>query len=179
MNSANETAKVQRLFGVEELSHVQDFVALLTYPLGAWQAQNWDPKVSSTGFTDFCDDLLGRNQPNSVPEGSQGQGAQHPLITSTRTTASYISNYASYIRENVLRFCRTDKGQTLDECFGTFNDTDYQQTDLGQTWRSWTWQYCTGESSALLAHMEKPQDLIVTMLPLPASRMGLSTKCGT
>ncbi|KAK9900803.1 peptidase S28, partial [Cystobasidium minutum MCA 4210] len=143
MNSANETAKVQRLFGVENLTHVQDFVALLTYPLGAWQAQNWDATVSSTGFTDFCDDLLARQQPEQNAYGHQQNGVQHPLISSTKTTASYIANYATYIRENVLPLCRTDRGAKLDECFGTFNDSDYQQTELEQTWRSWTWQYCT------------------------------------
>lgn len=141
MNNHNETKKVQALFGVEDLTHVQDFVALLTYPLGAWQAQNWDPKVSSTGFTDFCDDLLDRRESSKQ---DNGYAAQHPIIASTRNTAPYISNYASYIRQNVLPFCKTDKGQTLDECFGTFNDADYQQTGLDQTWRSWTWQYCTG-----------------------------------
>lgn len=144
MNNVNETKKVQALFGVEDLTHVQDFVALLTYPLGAWQAQNWDPNVSSTGFTDFCDDLLGRSTAWARDQEDY-HSAQHPLFASTQETAPYISKYASYIRGNVLPFCRTERGQTLDECFGTFNDSDYQQIGLDQTWRSWTWQYCTGE----------------------------------
>lgn len=144
MGNMNETKRIQALFGVENLTHVQDFVALLTYPLGAWQAQNWDPKVSSTGFTDFCDNLLGGNTASGSNQKDH-HSAQHPLFASTHGTPHYTANYASYIRENVLPFCRIDRGQTLDECFGTFNDSDYQQIGLEQTWRSWTWQYCTGE----------------------------------
>ena len=167
MNSVNETKKVQRLFGVENLTHVQDFVALLTYPLGAWQAQNWDPNVSSTGFTDFCNDLLDRN-----PETEHA--SQRPLMASTKSTASYISNYASYIRQNVLPFCRTERGQTLNECFGTFNDSDYQQTGLNQTWRSWTWQYCTGKHVCILLLMNE-----LNIYYVMSVRMGLPTTCCT
>jgi len=52
-----------------------------------------------------------------------------------------LLNYAAYVRKNVLPECPT--GQTVEQCFGTFNDTQYQVTTLDQTWRPWTFQVCT------------------------------------
>lgn len=172
MNLPEQTKRVQRIFGVEDLSHVEDFVALLTYPLGAWQAQNWDPKVSSTGFTDFCDDLLGRASSSRAMQANQ-DSSQHPLIISSTTATSHLQNYASYIRENVIPFCRTDKGQTIEQCFGTYNASDYQQIGLEQTWRCWTWQYCTGAFHPFTFCVEAELTLVILC------RMGLFTECRT
>jgi hypothetical protein len=140
-----ETIKLKRMFGVEKLTHIEDFVALLTYPLGAWQAQNWDASVSSTGFSDFCDAMAGKR---GDPSPSQRSNAQIPLIQqpTQNSATTFLERYAYYIKWNVVPYCRPGQGQTLDDCFGTFNDEEYQQTGLDQTWRSWTWQYCTGGS---------------------------------
>lgn len=144
--------KLKRLFGVEELSHDEDFASLLTYPLGAWQATNWDPAVSSTGFDDFCQDLLG-----GIDSLAEREVFQHTLASDRGHLASaisYLSNYASYIRDNVVSFCKAP--QTLEECFSTFDAAAYQKHSLNETWRSWTWQYCSG---ACLHHLYKRESL--------------------
>jgi len=52
-----------------------------------------------------------------------------------------LLNYAAYVRKNVITKC--PKGQTIEQCFGTFDDAQYQVTTLDQTWRPWTFQVCT------------------------------------
>jgi hypothetical protein len=140
--------QVKDLLGLHNITHIEDAVSLLTYPLGAWQARNWDPSASSTGFEDFCADLLGTSTPSIDPNG-----VQRPLVQlQAGTPSGYLANYARYIRENVVQpFCKPP--QTHDECFGTFDAASYERHDLNQTWRAWTWQYCTGKLS-LCVRME-------------------------
>lgn len=148
LNSTEQTHKLKALLGVANLTHVQDVVSLLTYPLGAWQAKNWDPEVGSTGFDEFCADLL-ETGPTSAAQWDEPVAlhtAQHHLSMADRLPSSpsrYLSNYARYIRESVVPFC--SGGQSQDECFGTFGAEAYQRDSLDETWRSWTYQYCTGE----------------------------------
>jgi hypothetical protein len=148
LNSTAETKALKNLLGVPNVTHIQDVVSLLTYPLGAWQAKNWDPAVSSTGFDDFCHDLLGKSaKAEYAPMSSE---SQHPLFQAQESQEEgsptfYLSNYARYIREGVTPFC---KEHDQDACFGTFDAKGYQKHSLKETWRSWTWQYCTGASSS-------------------------------
>lgn len=133
--------RVKDLLGLSNITHIKDAVSLMTFPLGAWQARNWDPEVSSTGFEDFCDDLLGRTNPDIA----QGR-AQRPFVQlpPPSTPSAYLNRYARYLREGVVKpFCKPP--QTHDDCFGTFDAPAYQKDDLEQTWRAWTWQYCTGK----------------------------------
>lgn len=136
--------QIKDLLGLSNITHIEDAVSLMTFPLGAWQARNWDAEVSSTGFDDFCDDLLGRTNPKLT----DSHRAQRPLIqlaqsqSPTGTPSDHLRRYARYIRESVVKpFCKPP--QTHDDCFGTFDAAAYQKTDLEQTWRAWTWQYCT------------------------------------
>lgn len=45
--------------------------------------------------------------------------------------------------QNVVDLCPQDKGMTIDDCFGTSDDSKYQVADLGQEWRLWVFQFCT------------------------------------
>lgn len=45
---------LKKLFGLQDLKDHQDFAAVIESPLGYWQAQNWDPTISSNGFNEFC-----------------------------------------------------------------------------------------------------------------------------
>ena len=46
--------------------------------------------------------------------------------------------------QNVVnKLCLGDASLTVEDCFGTNNDTRYQVTDLSQNWRLWVFQYCT------------------------------------
>ena len=45
--------------------------------------------------------------------------------------------------QNVVNLCAQDMGMTIEECFGTNDNSKYQVADLDQAWRLWVFQYCT------------------------------------
>lgn len=55
---AAEAHRLKERFGLEDLED-DDFASVLAEPLGYWQARNWDPKVGSNKFYEFCDVLQG------------------------------------------------------------------------------------------------------------------------
>ncbi|KAI0087965.1 peptidase S28 [Irpex rosettiformis] len=137
------------LFGVADLEHDEDFVSLVESPLGAWQAKNWDPKVGSTKFEEFCEALDKSifNHPDLLP-GTDDTAVYDPEtreVTFPDGLSLDISiiNYAKYIRENYVSRCPVDEGVTIEQCFGTFDDSAYSGTSLDDTWRLWLFQVCT------------------------------------
>ena len=72
-----------------------------------------------------------------------------------------LLNYAKWIREvcvverlssayvtkldvqNVVDICAQDASRTVEDCFGTNNDSRYQLADLSQDWRLWVFQFCS------------------------------------
>lgn len=45
--------------------------------------------------------------------------------------------------QNVVNLCSQDASLTVEDCFGTNDDSRYQVTDLDQDWRLWVFQFCT------------------------------------
>ncbi|KAI0742186.1 peptidase S28 [Irpex lacteus] len=147
------------LFGVAELEHDEDFVALVQSPLGSWQAKNWDPAVGSTAFDEFCEALekpiFGHHADESIFGHTdllgEAKDAKYEYDPETRVVTFEdglaldvsILNYARYIRENYVSKCPVDEGVTIEQCFGTFDDSAYTGTSLDDTWRLWLFQVCT------------------------------------
>ncbi|KAG9314743.1 serine carboxypeptidase S28-domain-containing protein [Chiua virens] len=131
------------LFGLHGLEHDDDFVSVLEYPLGAWQAKVWDPAVGSTKFDEFCEALskpiIGAYEIAALPVGHEDR-----LLTiwDDHKIDFSVLNYAQWIRENYVKPC-LDTNSTVEECFGTYNDTQFTDTSLSQEWRLWTFQVCT------------------------------------
>ncbi|GLB38681.1 putative peptidase S28 [Lyophyllum shimeji] len=134
---------LKALFGVKGLKHDVDFVSLIQEPLGSWQSKVWDPAVGSATFDEFCGNL-------SKPFGHfSAAAADLPFNHPSRMVAIAddfhvdfaIVNYAKWIKQHVVSRCPAD--QTVEQCFGTFNDTQYQVTTLDQDWRLWQFQVCT------------------------------------
>ncbi|TFL01721.1 peptidase S28 [Pterulicium gracile] len=133
---------LQALFGLDNVTHADDFAAVLNAPFGSWQSKNWDPAVGSTEFDDFCGAV------NSPPTGQNLDIHAVPYGTGARSVKTpagpldfSLINYAEYIRKNVAEEC--DFSMTQDECFGTYNDAAFQNTGLDQEWRLWLFQVCT------------------------------------
>ncbi|TFY80438.1 hypothetical protein EWM64_g3577 [Hericium alpestre] len=124
--------QTKALFGLEGLEHDVDFVSTLTSPLGAWQNKNWDPAIGDTSFDAFCDAI---NVNTTGKAGNKFVTAPNGLNASTA-----LLNYADYIKSNVASECPTSE---IEACFGTYDDSQYTAADLSQTWRLWTFQYCT------------------------------------
>ncbi|GJE94546.1 peptidase S28 [Phanerochaete sordida] len=119
---------IKALFGLPNVTHNQDVVSLISGPLGAWQDKNWDPAVNSASFDNFCA-FLGSPTSKTV-EIAKGIHVNNATVT-----------YAAYINRTVSSRCSTTR--TQDDCFGSFNASSYQATDLSQTWRAWQFQVCT------------------------------------
>lgn len=129
---------LKRMFGLEELED-DDFADVLQSPLGAWQAQNWNPKVGSHAFQGFCDALL---------DGHAGSS-----IGLIKVPAAVV-NYAKYIKENIVSQCPEEAG--IEACFGSHNDEVYLADDLDQVWRLWMFQVCTQWGYFMPAHTDGP-----------------------
>ncbi|KAI0648136.1 peptidase S28 [Trametes meyenii] len=132
---------LKALFGLAELEHDEDFASLLESPLGAWQAKVWDPEVGSTRFDEFCAALArpfisGDESDTVVYEAALGL----VKVAENLSVPVPVYNYARYIKENYVTQCTED---TIEDCFGSFNDAQFQTTDLDDTWRLWLFQVCT------------------------------------
>ncbi|KAG6371555.1 hypothetical protein JVT61DRAFT_9261 [Boletus reticuloceps] len=133
---------VKALFGLHELKHDDDFVSVLEGPLGAWQSKNWDPAVGSTSFDEFCESL---SKPVGAPHiGALPIGHEDRLVTllDDQKIDFSVLNFAQWVRENAVKPCLA-LNMTVEECFGTYNDTQYTNTSLTQEWRLWQFQVCT------------------------------------
>jgi hypothetical protein len=122
-------------------------------PLDSWQDRNWDPAVGSTTFDDFCATLNGETPTVQDTERTV-------LLPGGPKVNVALLSYAKWIREvgacpvvldqslkldaqNVVNLCSRDTGMTIEDCFGTNDDSRYQVADLGQDWRLWVFQFCT------------------------------------
>ncbi|EKM49563.1 uncharacterized protein PHACADRAFT_265104 [Phanerochaete carnosa HHB-10118-sp] len=143
--------RLKALFGLQDLEHDEDFVALIESPLGYWQAKNWDPAVGSTKFDEFCKsldkpivphvtfrNLLAINETLHFNETEQIVTFQEGF-----QVAFAMLNYAEYIRTNFVSLCPVEAGATIEECFGTYDNSAYEGTSLEDTWRLWLFQVCT------------------------------------
>lgn len=133
------------LFGLAELEHDEDFVSLLSSPLGSWQAKNWDPSVGSSRFEEFCEAL---GSAWSADESSLHNATMlFNDETNTLTLPGGIDiplvvyRYAQYIKKHIVSKCPEEFG--VEECFGTFDDAKFQDIELENTWRLWLFQVCT------------------------------------
>lgn len=88
------SSPLKALFGLQGLKHDDDFVSVLVEPLGAVQAQNWDPAESSDGWVRFCETI-----------SSGGAGTQIGLVK----IPAEVVNYAEWIRKEVVSLCPEGK----------------------------------------------------------------------
>ncbi|KAF8905141.1 serine carboxypeptidase S28-domain-containing protein [Mucidula mucida] len=136
---------LKALFGLADLEHNDDFASILETPLGYWQAKCWDPAFGSTGFDDFCESLSKPPFGLGLVEGTAGFEYEHPTrmvsLPGGLTVDFAVLNYAKWIKENVVSSCPEDS--TIEECFGTYDDSKYTNTSLDQEWRLWMFQVCT------------------------------------
>ncbi|THH30673.1 hypothetical protein EUX98_g3527 [Antrodiella citrinella] len=134
---------LKQLFGLGELQHDEDFVALLADPIGNWQAKNWDPAVGSTEFDQFCAALDRPIMPRMDLNETLFYNHETDMVTlpSGIEISLAVLNYAQYIKEKFVSQCPEEDG--VEKCFGTFDDEKFQEFSIFDTWRLWTFQVCT------------------------------------
>ncbi|BGP18290.1 hypothetical protein JCM10213_008464 [Rhodosporidiobolus nylandii] len=137
LKSSFVTSSLKSFFGLPNVTRDVDFVNALALPLGSYQAQNWDPKVGSPFFTEFCHAI--EQQPSSALPAPLEEALTALWPKDPRSRFAALSSYAAFIKERIASAC-TD-GMSQDECFGT---DDYSGTGLEEApWKSWSYQFCT------------------------------------
>jgi hypothetical protein len=149
---ASKVNELKALFGLQDLQDTVDFANLLAYPLGNFQALNWDQSVSSDAFAQFCTTLVGSSS-GPVSPAPQRRDYDHQTVFDTSTSASLsipevVQNYATYIKKTLVEPCKADNG-TVEECFGTQDWSDYNNATALSDSLSWTFQYCSTVSITL------------------------------
>ncbi|KAJ7143549.1 serine carboxypeptidase S28-domain-containing protein, partial [Mycena crocata] len=145
LSTGRLTRPLKALFGLSDLKHDEDFVSVIESPLGSWQSKCWHPDFASTRFDEFCAAL---DKPPfgsalslselSLPYGAPGRSITLPGGLAVDFT---VLNYASYIKKHIVSRC--PEGVSTEDCFGTYDDSKYEDTDLSQDWRLWLFQVCT------------------------------------
>ncbi|KAJ7636358.1 peptidase S28 [Roridomyces roridus] len=119
--------KVKSFFGMPGLTLDADLTSFFAGLLGAWQDKNWDPAVNIDDFANTCDAM-------GNPSAAKIQTFQGLTVSNATWNLATIINQTS---------STCPATSTSDECFGTIDDSEFQQTDLSQTWRLWQFQVCT------------------------------------
>lgn len=131
------TSSLKSYFGLPNVTSDVDFANALTLPLGSWQARNWDPKVGSKTFYRFCEALTA----NSTSSLDLDLDFLPKWPSNPRKQLAAFSNYATYVKEHIASRC--PEGVAQDDCFGT---DLYEGDGIEEApWKSWAYQFCTGE----------------------------------
>ncbi|CAK7266654.1 hypothetical protein SEPCBS57363_002199 [Sporothrix epigloea] len=143
---AERVAQLKHAFGLGNLTHDDDFAAVLSNAMGGWQATNWDPTQTSPQFDWYCGNVT-------------ADTLLYPDLAAARTTVRSLLEATSYgdpdvvavLEEPMLNYigwirtthqCK-DPAKSQDDCFSNHNATFYRQDDIAQHWRSWPYQFCT------------------------------------
>jgi hypothetical protein len=139
------TEYVQRLktaFGLGNLTRSDDFANTISWGISGLQSLNWDPALNSSKFGYYCNNVsstallypsaagLETEARELIEAGGYGHEAD--------TLTNQLLNYMGYVKATAVQNCK----ETQDSCFTNYNSTFYQQDDLGQDWRLWSYQYC-------------------------------------
>ncbi|EFX03631.1 extracelular serine peptidase [Grosmannia clavigera kw1407] len=141
--TSDHVTTLKTLFNLANVTHDDDFAALLSEGLAGWQDTNWDPAVSSPSFGWYCGNVTADTL--LFPELEASRSVATTLLAATTysheaaTLADALLNFAGWVRATF----QCADGRTQDQCFSNRNATFYRQDDLSQHWRAWPYQYCT------------------------------------
>jgi hypothetical protein len=139
---------LKETFGLPNITHDADFAATLTaYGIGMWQNRNWDPEVSDSSFDRYCSNVTDENL--LYPDTEASRSAITQLLEEVSladwpdTFSNQLLNFIGWANITLTEPCTARIG-SQDTCFGTYDDSIYQQDGLDQQeWRSWIYQVCT------------------------------------
>lgn len=142
--SLSQIAELKTTFGLGSVTDNRDFANLLSFGIGNWQGRNWDPDVNDPSFFYYCQNLTAADAlyPTTLPltlkvkDITDAGGYEDNEALQTQ-----MLNWIGYVNLTVVSTC---EGETQDECFTNLNATFYEQDGIDQqSWRSWSYQYCT------------------------------------
>jgi hypothetical protein len=146
-NSSELVTDLKTTFGLGNLTDTTDFVSTLAnYGIGGWQGRNWDPAVGDPSFERYCSNIT--NTSLIYPGTASLRPAVEKLTTaagqeSSEELTTKLLNWIGYVNTTLVTSCASSN-KTQDQCYGTHNQTYYDQQDYAsQSWRSWSYQFCT------------------------------------
>ncbi|CAL3970769.1 unnamed protein product [Diplocarpon coronariae] len=137
------TAKLKRAFGLQGLTHDDDFAYIISVALLTWENQSWDEMESDPTFKQYCSHLT---SPHVVYQETHAlSNIVQDLIKVGGYEAEVASlttpwlNWTGYIAKYVLSRCT----KSQDACFSLHERPFYKYDDIRQDWRTWPYQLCT------------------------------------
>lgn len=119
-NDSDLTTELKSLLGLQNLTHIEDFANVLSTPLGAWQALNWDPSVSSSTFYRYCANITASEVLYPATEPLRSSASHLISEGGYEVNTSFVNqllNYVGYLNTTVVSKC--EEG-SQDECFSNF-----------------------------------------------------------
>lgn len=159
-NDSDAVLELKRGFGMENLTHSDDFASVASGGMDAWQSRNWDPAVNSPQFGYYCGNItsnsllwpdyaiLNSTAASLIKEG--GWANESAALTNK------MLNWMAWINNRSVKPCEA----TLDECYNNHNSSASMYADktianYGEL--SWAYQYCT-EWGYIMSGSNVPKD---------------------
>ncbi|TKX25636.1 extracellular serine carboxypeptidase-like protein 1 [Elsinoe australis] len=143
-NSTELINEIKSVFGLSNLTHLDDFANTVSTGISGWQSLNWDPAISSNSFYAYCDTITATTvQTNSTAplRGRVSALVEAAGYAPEPNTVTSMLNLIGYVSSSVTSCAR--RNQTQDQCFSSYDPESYAADDLDQSWRLWPYQYCT------------------------------------
>lgn len=145
-NHTDLPAKLKTAFGLQNVTHNDDFAQILVNGIYAWQSLNWDPAVGDNEFYRYCDNITSTEL---LYPGEGNASAVHELVqesgyASNATLVNSLLNMIGYYNLTEVQDCASSN-RTQDECFGSSHNVTYNGlTSIEDaSWKAWPYQYCT------------------------------------
>jgi len=143
----NDTATIDKLksaFGLPNVTHVSDFMAVIAYGVESWQGKVWDPVINDPTWDEFCGSITSNatlypekeSMSDTVKELLIKGGYESEVSTLTRP----FLNWVGWLYDFTIRNCEEND---QNKCYSTHDTAFYKQEDISQRWRLWPYQYCT------------------------------------
>jgi len=140
VNDTATTADLKGAFGLPNVTHIDDFMFVVSYGIHSWQGKNWDPASNDPSFDEFCGSITSKSllYPDTKPitdlvKDLLVKGGYESEV-STLTTP--FLNWIGWLAEYTVNDCMINQ----DQCYGTHNSAFYKRDDISQTWRAWPYQ---------------------------------------
>lgn len=134
---------LKKIFGFDNLTPNEEFAAIITMTgVGRWQSRNWDPKVNSPVFDQYCTNITSNTllYPGTIKQRRRLEyliDMTTPLIDDKDILVNRTLNWIGYLTESFEKPCDF----TVDACYHPQEKSFWEQSDRDSwIWRSWTWQ---------------------------------------
>lgn len=139
----DKTTRLKKAWGLPNVTHDDDFAALLALGVEGWQSRNWDPEVSSPWFDYYCGNITSEKplNPYTTDDTITIKELLHEGGYEAEVDALTIPmlNWIAWSRRSFIDKCDVDQ----DSCFGSHDPSFYHRDDINQDWRAWPYQFCT------------------------------------